>query len=387
MGRNAESSICIWIVIIYAMMQTLKVKLDTSAENNRALLETMHQFNAACNYVGEKAFELHTANKIELQKIVYRDIREMFGISAQMAVRAISKSCEAYKRDKSIKPKFDPNGAVIYDQRIMSWKGLDRVSLLTLDGRIKLPVVICDYHAPRLDRIRGQADLIFQNGTFYLCVVVDVPEPKKSVPQNVLGVDHGIKNIAVDSSGEEFSGEKIEKVRSKIDNLKADLQSCGTDSAKRHLKKLSGKEARFHRDVNHCISKKLVAKAIDTSSAIVLEDLSGIRERITVPKAQRRKQHNWSFYQLRQYIDYKAAIAGVPLICIDPAYTSQECPICHLISRSNRPTRDEFSCVCCGFSGPADTIAARNIAARVSVNMPIVARLVAELQAHPFREG
>src|SRR5574344_275398 len=91
-GRNAESSICIWIVIIYAMMQTLKVKLDTSAENNRALLETMHQFNAACNYVGEKAFELHTANKIELQKIVYRDIREMFGISAQMAVRAISKS-------------------------------------------------------------------------------------------------------------------------------------------------------------------------------------------------------------------------------------------------------------------------------------------------------
>jgi len=101
-GRNAESSICIWIVIIYAMMQTLKVKLDTSAENNRALLETMHQFNAACNYVGEKAFELHTANKIELQKIVYRDIREMFGISAQMAVRAISKSCEAYKRDKRV---------------------------------------------------------------------------------------------------------------------------------------------------------------------------------------------------------------------------------------------------------------------------------------------
>jgi hypothetical protein len=71
----------------------------------------------------------------------------------------------------------------------MSWKGLDRVSLLTLDGRIKLPVVICDYHAPRLDRIRGQADLILQDGTFYLCVVVDVPEPKKFVPQNVLGVD------------------------------------------------------------------------------------------------------------------------------------------------------------------------------------------------------
>lgn len=288
------------------MMQTLKVKLETTPGQANALLKTMHQFNSACNYVADIAFKEHTADKVKLQKIVYHPIREQFGISAQMAVRAISKACEAYKRDKSIKPEFDPDGAVIYDQRIMSWKGLDKVSLLTLRGRIKLPVVICDYHAPRFDRIRGQADLIIKNGVFYLCVVVEVPEPPKIRPKSVLGVDLGIKNIAVDSTGEEFSGDKIESVRTKIDNLKADLQSCGTKSAKRHLKKLSGKEARFHRDTNHCISKKLVAKAKDTSSIIVLEDLSGIRERTTVPKAQRRKQHNWSFYQLRQFIDYKA---------------------------------------------------------------------------------
>ncbi len=346
------------------MMQTLKVKLETTPEQYQALLKTMHQFNAACNFVAEKAFELHTANKIELQKVVYHLIREQFGISAQMAVRAISKAAEAYKRAKSIKPEFEPNGAVIYDQRIMSWKGLDRVSLLTLEGRVRVPVLICDYHAPRLDRIRGQADLILRKGSFYLCVVVDVPESKKIQPVNALGVDLGIKNIAVDSSGEEFSGEKIEKVRTKTDNLKADLQRCGTKNAKRHLKKLSGKEARFHRDTNHCISKKLVAKAKDTSSLIVLEDiparagrvpdrhlghLRGIRERSTVKKAQRRKQHNWSF------------------------------------SQSNRPTRDDFHCVCCGFSGPADTIAATNIAARVSVNIPIVARFLREsqLQAPP----
>lgn len=253
----------------------------------------MHQFNAACNFVAEKAFELHTANKIESQKVVYRQIREQFGLSAQMAFRAISKAAEAYKRDKSIKPEFEPDGAVIYDQRIMSWKGLDRVSLLTLDGRIKIPVRICDYHAPRLDRIRGQADLILRRGSFYLYVVVDVPEPKKIVPQDVLGVDLGIENIAVDSSGEDFPGEKIEKVRTKIDNHRSDLQRCGTKSAKRHLKKPSGRKARFHRDTNHCISKKLVAKAKDTSSAIVLEDLSGMGKRITVPKAQRRKQHSW----------------------------------------------------------------------------------------------
>ncbi|MCR3882950.1 MAG: RNA-guided endonuclease TnpB family protein [Methanothrix sp.] len=187
--------------------------------------------------------------------------------------------------------------------------------------------------------------------------------------------------MAVDSTDEEFSGDGIENLQSKIDNLKADLQSCGTDSAKRHLKKLSGREARFRRDVNHCISKKMVAKAKDTSSVIALEDLQGIREGMTVSKAQRRKQHSWGFYQLRQFLEYKAAIAGVPVVYIDPAYTSQECPVCHHISRSNRPTRDQFACVCCGFSGPADTVAARNIAARVAVNLPIVARFFAEPQA------
>lgn len=225
-------------------------------EQAQAIRETMHQFNAACNFVADRAFELR-----KLQKVVYYPIREQFNLSAQMAVRAISKTCEAYKRDKSIKPTFDPDGSVVYDQRLMSWKGLDLVSLLTLEGRIKVPVVICEYHQPRLNRIRGQSDLIFERGEFYLCVVVEVPEPAKIEPIGVIGVDLGIKNTAVDSTGEEFSGEGIENVRSKIDNLKADLQSCGTASAKRHLKKLSGREARFRRDENHCISKKLVCES------------------------------------------------------------------------------------------------------------------------------
>ncbi|MDF0591695.1 RNA-guided endonuclease InsQ/TnpB family protein [Candidatus Methanocrinis natronophilus] len=299
------------------MMQTLKVKLEPTPEQVQAIRETMHQLNAACNFVADKAFELSTANKIELQKAVYYPIREQFNLSSQMAVRAISKTCEAYKRDKSIKPTFDPHGSVVYDQRLMSWKGLDL----------------------------------------------------------------GIKNIAVDSTGEEFSGDGIENFRSGIDNLKADLQSCGTDSDKRHLKKLSGREARFRREVNHCISKKMVSKAKDTSSVIALEDLQGIREGMTVSKAQRRKEHSWGFYQLRRFVEYKATIAGVPVVYIDPDYTSQECPVCHHISRSNRPTRDQFACVCCGFSGPADTVAARNIAARVAVNLAIVARFFAEPQA------
>jgi putative transposase len=134
--------------------------------------------------------------------------------------------------------------------------------------------------------------------------------------------------------------------------------------------------ARFTRDTNHNISKKLVAKAKDTLSLIALENLEGIRKRATVRKAQRRDHHSWSFNQLRQFLTYKAAIAGVPIVWVDPAYTSQECPICHSISKANRPTRDEFKCVTCGFSGYADHIAAQNIAAKVVVNLPIVSGIL-----------
>ncbi|MER3403605.1 MAG: transposase, partial [Armatimonadota bacterium] len=157
------------------MNLTLIGKLQPDAKQSAALLETMERFNAACNAIAEVAFQGRTANKIRLQKLVYYDIRERFGLPAQMAVRAISKVAEAYKRDRSKKPSFRPHGAIIYDQRILSWKGLDRVSILTLRGRQLIPVVFGGYQAAHWKRIRGQADLIYRDGTFYLAVVVDVP--------------------------------------------------------------------------------------------------------------------------------------------------------------------------------------------------------------------
>jgi IS605 OrfB family transposase len=130
--------------------------------------------------------------------------------------------------------------------------------------------------------------------------------------------------------------------------------------------------ARFSKDVNHCISKKLVAKAKDTLRCISLEELQGIRARVTVRKAQRRSLHTWNFGLLRMFVDYKSRIAGVPLVFVDPQNTSRTCPSCGHISMANRPTRDDFRCVSCGFAGPAEYIAAMNIAFRAAVNQPIV---------------
>lgn len=354
------------------ILVTEMLKLAPSPEHADALLATMRACNAAASRAAEVAFEHKTANKIRLQPLVYAGLRTEFGLSSQMAVRAISKACEAYKRDKKIKPAFRPLGAVAYDQRILSWKGRDRVSILTLVGRIIVPVVYQGrWLATAGPTLRGAADLIYRDGKFYLAVVIDVPEPPKGPePDEWLGVDLGIVNIAADSDGTTYSGKAVRAVRYRNRQLRARLQSKGTKSAKRLLAKRRRRESRFARDVNHVISKKLVGEARDTGRGIKLEDLSGINGRTTVRKAQRADRLSWSFFQLRQFISYKAALAGVPVALVDPRNTSRRCPGCGHIDKRNRPDQAMFRCASCGLAGPADTFAARNISGWAAVSLP-----------------
>jgi putative transposase len=141
------------------------------------------------------AFEEKTASKYMLQNLIYHDVRERFGLSAQMTVRCIVKVAEAFKRDKSKKPAFRKRGAMVYDERLMSFKGLDRVSLLILGGRELISLRLGDYQRARMDRRRGQADLLYRNGTFYLALTVDAPEPDD--PTGTLGVDVGTQRKEV----------------------------------------------------------------------------------------------------------------------------------------------------------------------------------------------
>jgi len=139
---------------------------------------------------------------------------------------------------------------------------------------------------------------------------------------------------------------------------------------------MSCRERRFATDVNHCISKQLVKKAKRTGRGLALEDLSGIRDRVRVRKSQRRELHGWSFFQLRQFVAYKAALYGVPLVFVDPRNTSRTCPACGHIAKENRRTQDSFLCVSCGCAGRADHFAAICIGRRADVNRPIVSDVV-----------
>jgi putative transposase len=184
------------------MKQTLLVKLAPTAEQHSALLRTVETFNAACNAIAAVAFAEHCANKIELQKLVYYDIRERFCLSSQMTIRAISKVSEAYKRDKKQQPHFRPHSAMVYDERICSFPRVDRVSLLTLDGRVEVPFRFGAYAEGMLQRTRGQADVLYRNNTFLLAITVDAPEPTPRDADDFLGVDLGIIQLATPSDGE-----------------------------------------------------------------------------------------------------------------------------------------------------------------------------------------
>lgn len=356
------------------MLLTFKSKLITDAEQHNSLLKTMEKFNEACNFISVFAYKKRTFGKVGIQKELYYAIREKYELSAQMTVRAVGKVAESYKADRKTLHEFDPHGAIVYDQRILSYKAADTISILTLDGRIEVKIQYGEYRKLEANRVKGQADLIYKNGTFYLMIVVDLPESDPIIPDDILGIDIGIVNIATTSDNKIYSGKKCTKIRKKFTKIKAILQCVGTYSAKRHLKKISGRERRFKKDTNHCISKKIVQTAKGTNRAIAIEDLSGIRSRsrVTVSKAVRESIGKWAFLELRNFIEYKAKLLGVPVYPIDPHNTSRKCSACGYVDKNNRETQADFVCLICGHSENADYNAAKNIAFRAAVNLPIV---------------
>ena len=160
------------------MLFSLIIRLQTSEQDKVRLLETMRRYNEACNYVANRAYELKLPSKYKLHRAVYSKTRDKFNLCSQFVIRVIDKVVEAYKRDKNIKPTFKPLGAIQYDQRNLTWKGIDRVSIMTLQGRLKLSTRIGDYQKTRFYRVRvkGQTDLVYRNEVFYLIAVVDAPE-------------------------------------------------------------------------------------------------------------------------------------------------------------------------------------------------------------------
>lgn len=356
------------------MKLTAKVKLQPTQEQNTSLISTLKVANDACNYISDIAWSNKTFGKFQIQKLVYNEVKDLFSLTAQLVIRCIAKVTDAYKKDKKTKRVFKPTGSIAFDSRILSWK-LDRneVSIWTIDGRLKgVPFVCSDRAKELLSGERGESDLILMKGELYLFTSCEVDEPTPSDTDDILGVDMGVVNIAVDSDKQVFSSKAMNNVRFRHRKLRTKLQKLGTKSSRRKLRQLSGKEARFAKDTNHRISKAIVAKAQGTGRAIAIEELGGIRDRATFRKSQRAQLHSWSFHQLRIYIEYKAKLMGVEVIPVDPRNTSRTCPCCGHCDKANRKTQESFVCMDCGFSELADYVAAMNIRSRALLSAPNV---------------
>lgn len=350
------------------MLICAKVKLLADDAQRAALVETMERVNLACDWVSEIAWQAREFRQYSIHRLAYRAIREQFGLPAQIAIRCIAKVADAYRLDKKIKRTFRPHGAISYDRQILRWD-MDRmdVNIRTLHVRMDIGFVAGGPQEFALWMGQGgESDLIYQDGACYLAGTCEMPEPAQDEPASFLGVDLGIANIATDSDGRQHSGSQVKSVRHRRRRLRQKLQRKGTRAARRRLKLLSGKESRFARHVNHEISKQIVAHAKGTARGIAVEELTHIRERVTVRKRQRVVLHSWAFAQLRAFVAYKAMLAGVAVVAVNPRNTSRECSECGYTDRRNRPNQSTFRCLACGHAGHADVNAARVISGRAT---------------------
>jgi len=364
----------------------VQVRLLPTPLQAAALEATLRACNEAATWVSEVAFEHGEFKNFALRKHTYDAVKSRWSLGAQAAQHAIKKTCDAYTaltanlkagnlgrsgsrryRKATEKPiTFRPRGAQPYDDRMLSWQIPDRtVSIWTTSGRIKNVAFTASVEQlAKLDLYRkGESDLLERDGMWFLNATCEVPETELNAdPVDFLGIDLGIVNIATTSDGEIMAGRELNRTRERA--LRTKLQKKNTPSAKRRLKKRRRKEARRARDINHKISKHVVAEAERTGRGIALEDLTGIRERVRLRKPQRATHSSWSFHQLGQFIVYKARKAGVPVVHVDPAYTSRTCAECGHIDRANRVSQAWFACRSCGFVDHADRNGSRNVRAR-----------------------
>ncbi|MEV4245943.1 transposase [Streptosporangium canum] len=369
------------------MKLVVQVRLLPTPEQAAALEATLGAVNEAATWVSALAHHQRVFRNYDLRRHAYGQIKDNYGLAAQAAQHVIKKVTDAYatlhanlrngqagrpgsaRRERALaKPiVFRPGAAQPFDDRCLSWRLEARtVSIWTTCGRMKSVafaasadqlMTLAAYH-------KGESDLLYRDGRWFLIATCDIPDRPVATPDGFLGVDLGIANLATTSGGVRHSGKGLNAVRHRHRELRRRLQAKQTKSAKRLLRKRRRKEARFAANTNHTIAKRIVTAATRTGQGIALEDLQGIRDRVRLRKPQRVTLHSWNFRQLGRFVVYKARRAGVAVVYVDPAYTSQGCSACGHIDRRNRPDQETFRCTSCGFAEHADVNAARNIASR-----------------------
>lgn len=349
--------------------------------------DTISAYVSALNFVSDYAWNDQLTNPLTLQSYLYGDVRTKYKLKSQMSVNVFRQVSAAYRTAKKNgyrweEPiKFSKNSILLNYPRDFGING-DIASIGVLKGRKKVRFVCGQHQKDYLDNgwEIHSATMIKRQGNYYLNISVSKEFEVSKIDDRVtiVGVDLGINNMAVASTTEgsirRFKGGEIKNKKRQFEHTRSSLQAKGTRSAKRVLRNISGRERRFMADVNHQVSKDLVAWASTFEKPVIaLEDLRGIRKRVGTRKnkksnkGSRRSVNKWSYFQLRTFIEYKANQLGIPVVYVEPAYTSQTCPRCGHVSDENRDGQ-RFTCVACKYNNNADIVGSFNIRTKATVS-------------------
>lgn len=368
------------------MKRTIALKLNLSQEQSDALLETQKAFAKACNQATPFVIKNRCWNRVALHHLCYYQIRESNpSLGSQMVCNAFQKVCSSYKVLKINKSQdlpivtFKDTGSVHYDKRTYSVKD-NILSLYTTKGRIKCEFTTGDFQREYLEAgAVKEAELIRKGKRWFFNLVLDLPDMEVKKEGKAFSVDVGENNLATTSNGTIHGGGKLRHKRDVFLARRRKLQSNGSKSAKRCLKRISGRERRHVKETNHIISKQIVEEAVESEAkVIILEELTNIRKRIKGNKRMRSRLHRWSWYELQQFVEYKAQAEGIQVVYVNPAYTSQTCSKCDCLGYRHKHL---FKCSNCGSYQHSDCNAAINllklgesvVSSTAPVNVPMVA--------------
>ena len=361
--------------------RTVPIKLNVDSDDAALLRDTIDEFLWAANYVTRHAFEGEyvTTSKTTLNDDTYEDVREETRLHSNHVQAARNKAAEAcksvvqkWKQGKNASMPYFTSPHLVYDHRTATFHD-DYVSLATVDGRIE-----ADYVLPADERDTPHAEYFFSddyettgaelhytNGNLMLHIHckrdVESDTLEQEPPENgaVLGVDLGVNNLAVASTGTFWTGDEFDHWRREYEKRRGDLQAHGTRWAHENMQAVGHKEEGRFKITLHRISNELVVEARDhRCSVIAFEDLTDIRERTGASWG-----HTWAFNRLYEYVEYKAAEYGIKVEQVDPENTSRRCSTCGFTHSDNRDGED-FECLKCDYKNHADYNAAKNIGLR-----------------------
>ena len=384
--------------MIIVMQRTIQCPLPADKD----LMDTIKIYNHTVQHVIDVGWALKTFDKSTLHVKTYKEIREKHrSLQSSLVQCARDMASDMLKRErfKYNKPVKQVLSGVRYNQRTFTpFLESGMISISTIRGRKRYPLAIPEYFQQYL--INGRITSLTlhyskRRKKIIAFLALELPDIPAEEPSSYLGVDRGIKRVAVCSNNTFYPTNHILAIKWKYQQLRNSLQSKGTRSAKRKLWLLSGRERRFMTDENRKIAKWICNMPYN---CVVLENIRGLKQHCKkkkkVSKKVRRKFGNWSYYQLEQFIIQRAQKVAKTVLFVNPSYTSQKCSQCGYIAKSNRRSQSELHCSKCFFTLNADLNAARNLSnfgkaeiGRASVNSPNVAVLPMTITISSFSSG